>query len=153
MGWSHGGTTVLQVIDNAGSTKATSIQENRTVNVATLVDHAVAFYPGCSRQLARHYTTQIALTLFLGGKDDWTAAEPCIALGEIIGAHVFVYPEAHHGFDSPVGKVRLRKEVPNGVNPGQGVHIGPHKPSRDEAYAQLRLLLEELSAPANTSIR
>ena len=132
LGWSNGGTTVLQTIESP-----TPADE--------LVDQAVAFYPGCSRQLARDYRTNVPLTLFIGGKDDWTPPKPCIALGERIGATVYVYPEAHHGFDSPVGKVRLRRDVPNGVNPGEGVHVGPHQASRDDAYEKLSRILKELS--------
>ena len=68
-----------------------------------------------------------------------------IALGERIGAQLFVYPEAYHGFDNPTGKVRLRRDVPNGVNPGEGVHVGPHSASRADAYDKLKSILERLS--------
>jgi dienelactone hydrolase len=56
-----------------------------------------------------------------------------------------VYPEAHHGFDSPTGKVRLRRDVPNGVNTDEGVHVGPHPASRADAYEKLKAMLEQLS--------
>ena len=141
LGWSHGGSTVLETIESPKNTNTI----NGSENIATLIDQAVAFYPGCSAQLARHYRTQIPLTLFIGGLDDWTPPQPCVDLGRSVGAQVYVYPEAHHGFDSPIGKVRLRKEVPNGVNPGQGVHVGPHPDSRDDAYKKLQHLLERLS--------
>lgn len=145
LGWSNGGTTVLQTIEAVRPAQTTQTPDVTSLDISELVSHAVAFYPGCSRQLARDYRTRIPLTLFLGGKDDWTAPGPCIALGQRIDAQVFVYPEAHHGFDSPVGKVRLRTEVPNGVNPGQGVHVGPDKVSREDAYAKLALLLNQLA--------
>jgi len=132
LGWSNGGTTVLQTIETK-------------FDPSILITHAIAFYPGCSQQLARDYSTHVPLTLFLGGKDDWTAPGPCIALGKRIHAQVYVYPDAHHGFDSPVGKVRLRTEVPNGVHPGQGVHVGPDQASREDAYAKLAALLGRLS--------
>jgi dienelactone hydrolase len=141
LGWSNGGTTVLQTIETpkAGTSLPTG---DRLEN---LIDQAIAFYPGCSRQLARDYQTRVPLTLFIGGKDDWTPPQPCIALGERIGAQLFVYPEAHHGFDNPTGKVRLRRDVPNGVNPGEGVHVGPHSASRADAYDKLKSILERLS--------
>jgi dienelactone hydrolase len=132
LGWSNGGTTVLQTIESPSPAEE-------------MIDYAVAFYPGCSRQLARDYRTRVPLALFIGGQDDWTPPGPCIALGERIGASLYVYPEAHHGFDSPSGKVRLRRDVPNGVNPGQGVHVGPHQASRDDAYEKLRLILQQHS--------
>lgn len=141
LGWSNGGSTVLETIESPKNTDGNASADN----IATLIDQAVAFYPGCSAQLARNYRTKIPLTLFIGGLDDWTPPEPCINLGHSVGAQVYVYPDAHHGFDSPIGKVRLRKEVPNGVNPGQGVHVGPHPESREDAYKKLQQLLERLS--------
>ena len=141
LGWSNGGSTVLETIESPKNTD----DIDASTNLATLIDQAVAFYPGCSAQLARHYRTKIPLTLFIGGLDDWTPPQPCIDLGHSVGAQVYVYPDAHHGFDSPTGKVRLRKEVPNGVNPGQGVHVGPHPESRADAYKKLQDLLERLS--------
>lgn len=138
LGWSNGGTTVLETIEIQQSSDA----GKSTANIAALIDQAVAFYPGCSRQLARNYRTNVPLTLFLGGMDDWTPAQPCIEMGQKIGARVFVYPEAHHGFDTPTGSVRLRAEVPNGINPGKGVHVGPHPSSRADAYGILSKLLE-----------
>lgn len=141
LGWSNGGTTVLQTIESPKNEG----ESHTPAAISTLIDQAVAFYPGCSQQLARNYRSNVPLTMFIGGRDDWTPPQPCIDLGQRIGAQVYVYPEAYHGFDSPTGKVRLRKEVPNGVNPGQGVHVGPHPDSRDDAYEKLRLLLEKMS--------
>lgn len=145
LGWSNGGSTVLQTIETPKAAVTSHPIDAAIFNISELVTHAVAFYPGCSAQLARDYQTQVPLTLFLGGKDDWTAPGPCIALGNRVDAQVFVYPDAHHGFDSPSGKVRLRTEVPNGVNPGQGVHVGPDRASREDAYAKLAALLNRLS--------
>ena len=145
LGWSNGGTTVLETIETSMNAHVHGTRNNAD----TLIDQAVAFYPGCSRQLARQFRTNVPLTLFLGGMDDWTPAQPCIELGKRVDARVFVYPEAHHGFDSPSGSVRLRKEVPNGVNPGQGVHVGPHPRSRAQAYEILSKLLEQQA----TSVR
>lgn len=141
LGWSNGGTTVLETIEASPK----NLTRQSIENVTTLVDQAVAFYPGCSAQLARGYRTHVPLTLFLGKLDDWTPAQPCIDLGKHSDARVYVYPEAYHGFDNPTGSVRLRKDVPNGVNPGQGVHVGAHPSSRQEAYEILRKLLEQQS--------
>jgi len=134
LGWSHGGSAVLQ-----------SIEYTQRGNPAHgLVDQAVAFYPGCSGQLKRDYRTNIPLTMFLAGKDDWTAPQPCVELGKKIGATVWVYHQAYHGFDSPIGKVQFRPEIPNGVTPGRGVHSGPDPESREDAYKKLRALLRTL---------
>jgi dienelactone hydrolase len=135
LGWSHGGSAVLQSIEAT----------QRADRAHGLIDQAVAFYPGCSEQLKRDYRTNIPLTMFLAGKDDWTAPQPCVALGKKIGATVWVYDQAYHGFDSPIGRVQFRPEIPNGVTPGRGVHSGPDPESREDAYKKLRALLHTLA--------
>jgi dienelactone hydrolase len=75
--------------------------------------------------------------MLLGAQDDWTPPGPCIELGRAVGAEVHVYPDSYHDFDNPVGAVTLRRNVPNGVNPGQGVHAGPNAQAREQAYARL----------------
>ena len=79
----------------------------------------------------------------LGEKDDWTPPAPCVDLGKAVDAEVNLYADSYHDFDSPVGEVRLRLDVPNGVNPGQGVHAGPNPAAREQAYARLRELLAQ----------
>jgi dienelactone hydrolase len=104
---------------------------------------AVAFYPGCSAALKSGYRPSAQLVLMLGEKDDWTPPGPCVELGKAVGAEVNLYADSYHDFDSPVGEVRLRLDVPNGVNPGQGVHVGPNPVAREKAYARLRELLAQ----------
>ena len=81
--------------------------------------------------------------MLLGEKDDWTPPGPCIELGKSVGAQVHVYPDSHHGFDNPVGQVRLLKDVPNGANPGQGVHSGRNAEAAQQSGALVRELLRE----------
>jgi dienelactone hydrolase len=54
---------------------------------------------------------------------------------------ITVYPGAHHGFDGPAAQGRLRLDVPNGVNPGQGVTVAPDPSAREDAYARLKAFL------------
>ena len=136
LGWSHGGSAVLQTIENTKRNQPTT----------HLIDQAVAFYPGCSEQLKRDYQTNVPLTMFLAGKDDWTAPGPCVELGKKIGATIWIYDQAYHGFDSPIGKVQFRAEIPNGVTPGRGVHSGPNPEAREDAYEKLKALLRKLEA-------
>ena len=56
---------------------------------------------------------------------------------------VVVYPNAHHGFDAPNGDVIQRSDVPNGVNPGQGVHVGANPAARERANAKVRAFLND----------
>jgi dienelactone hydrolase len=128
MGWSNGGSTVLA-----------SINHNHPEVAASVVrpSLSVAFYPGCETDLKRGYRSPVPLLLLVGELDDWTPAAPCKELARTAGApapDIVVYPGAYHGFDSSVA-VRLRKDVPNGVNPGQGVHVGGN-PAARSASAQ-----------------
>ncbi len=133
LGWSHGGSAVLSATD---STRA----DVRGQPIKPVV--AVAFYPGCAAAARSGYKPNAPLVLMLGEKDDWTPPGPCIALGKDARAEVNVFADSYHDFDNPAGQVRLRLDVPNGVNPGQGVHVGPNPQARQQAYARLRVLLE-----------
>lgn len=132
LGWSHGGSAVLSATDATRSEVS-----SQPVRPAV----AIAFYPGCSDELKRGYKAAAPLVLMLGEKDDWTPAAPCVALGKAAGAEVNVYADSFHDFDNPLGQVRLRRDVPNGANPGQGVHAGPNPAAREQAYARVRELL------------
>jgi len=132
LGWSNGGSTVL----------AASNQHHPEVAAAgvrpTLV---VAFYPGCETELARGYQGVAPLLLLLGEADDWTPAAPCKALAASAGpagpaVQWEAYAGAFHGFDGS-GPVRLRRDVPNGTHPGQGVHVGGDPAARAAAAARL----------------
>ena len=132
LGWSHGGSAVLSSTDNNRA-------DVRGAAVKPAV--AVAFYPGCAAAAKSGYTPTSPLVLMLGEKDDWTPAAPCVALGNSVGAEVNVYADSYHDFDNPVGEVRLRKDVPNGVYPGQGVHVGRNPVTRELAYTRVKVLL------------
>ena len=98
---------------------------------------AIAFYPGCDASLKANYRASAPLVLMLAELDDWTDSGPCIALGKRAGAEINVYPGSYHGFDGPSGEVRLRTDVPNGVNAGRGVHVGANPVARELAHARL----------------
>ena len=132
LGWSHGGSAVLAATD-----KTRSDVLAQTVKPAL----AVAFYPGCTAALSSRYQPVAPLVLMLAEKDDWTPPEPCVVLGKSVGAEVNVYANSYHGFDAPSGRVQLRLDVPNGINPGLGVHSGPNPLARQQAYDRLRALL------------
>ena len=133
LGWSHGGSAVLAATD-------TSRRDVSGQAVKPVV--AVAFYPGCAAAAKSGYKPSAPLVMMLGEKDDWTPPAPCIELGQTVGAEVNVYADSYHDFDNPVGSVRLRKDVPNGVNPGQGVHAGANPAARALAMARLSDLLK-----------
>lgn len=117
VGWSHGGSTVLSATNG----------RRRDVSAALARPaFAIAFYPGCETELKRGYEPVVPLLLMVGELDDWTPAAPCRALAKESAEprpQIESYAGAWHGFDSAL-PVRLRKDVPNGVHPGRGVHVG-----------------------------
>jgi dienelactone hydrolase len=130
LGWSHGGSTTLTAINAA------------RVPHATPLAGAIAFYPGCGPQLRRDYALDVPLLMLLGASDDWTPPQRCLELEMKIRARqpqaaltVTVYADSHHGFDGRA-PVRLRSDVPNGVDP-RGVHVGANPEARAAALAQL----------------
>ena len=117
MGWSNGGSTVLAALNTRHADVA---------QAAVTPAFAVAFYPGCEADLKRGFETGTKLLMLVGEADDWTAAAPCHELARMAqgtAPEIEGYAGAYHGFDS-VAKLRLREDVPNGVNPGRGVHVG-----------------------------
>lgn len=138
LGWSHGGSAVLSATD---ATRADVSGQGVKPAVA------VAFYPGCAAALKSGYKPDAPLVLMLGEKDDWTPPGPCLKLGKAVGAEVNLYADSYHDFDNPAGQVRLRKDVPNGVNPGQGVHAGPNPAAREQAYARMREVFRAALTP------
>ncbi len=138
LGWSNGGSTVLAAIN----------QRHREVAAAAVRPSlAVAFYPGCEAELARGFEASVPLLLLLGDADDWTPAEPCKQLAATEPAHGprpqwQAFEGAYHGFDG-AAPVRLRTDVPNGVRPGRGVHVGADPAAREAAARHLQTFLQD----------
>jgi dienelactone hydrolase len=139
-GWSHGGGTVLaSIAPRAGKSAPDDMK----------FAQAVSFYPGCSNYANSDYKHRLTspLTLLIGDADDWTPAAPCktwidrLAADKQI-AKIITFEGAFHDFDNPGGKLRVRKDVPNGVKPGEGVTVGPDPAAREAAMQQINTLLE-----------
>jgi dienelactone hydrolase len=136
VGWSNGGSTVLS---------ATNLRHRDVAAALVQPAFAVAFYPGCEVDLKRGYEAVAPLLMLIGQADDWTAPGPCRALArEATGLKPEIegYAGAYHGFDSDQ-PVRLRKDVPNGVNPGQGVHVGGNGAAWRSSQARLLRFIAE----------
>lgn len=139
-GWSHGGSTVLNTVTH----KPVLGDFSDAVKFA----EAIAFYPGCSAFAKDNSPTKISspLTILMGDADDWTPAAPCSAFAARLKNNdqpvsLTLYPGAYHDFDNPAGKLRVRSEVPNGVNAGKGVTVGPDPTAREDAMAKINALL------------
>ncbi|HWU37485.1 MAG TPA: dienelactone hydrolase family protein, partial [Candidatus Acidoferrum sp.] len=118
MGGSHGGSTTLVSMVAPESNTELLAREKRAGFAA-----AVALYPGCDTRLggwrvvrqsgptgpitgyAGVYKPIAPLLILIGGKDDWTPAEPCRRLTEVAQqagypVRIKIYPGAQHSFDS-----------------------------------------------------
>jgi dienelactone hydrolase len=136
IGWSNGGGTVLAAID---------LRHPDVAAASVKPAFAVAFYPDCGADAKRAFEPATPLLMLIGQADDWTPAAPCRALARNSAEpkpEIDVYAGAYHDFDGD-SAVRLRKDIPNGVNPGQGVHVGGNAPARIASQARLLSFLAE----------
>ena len=133
LGWSNGGSTVLAATNRLHSEVARGLVLPRA---------AVAFYPGCEAELARRYAATAPTLMLVGQSDDWTPAQPCLDLAAINGSGLtaIVYPGAYHGFDG-TAVLRVRRDVPNGVQPGHGVTVGGDAAAREASRRELLAFL------------
>lgn len=137
LGWSNGAGVTLDAITRSPSGAGFSA--------------AVAFYPGCTSRNKRpeRFHPYAPLLLLIGEADDWTPAEPCKALAATVAARgeamqIVTYPDTYHDFDNPaITAKRLRKDVPNGVNPGAGVTTAPNPQAREDAKQRVVHFLAE----------
>jgi dienelactone hydrolase len=131
LGWSNGGSSVLAAIN---------LRHREVADAPVRASLAVAYYPGCAAELRRGFSPAAPLLMLLGEADDWTPAAACKQLAAAANGtpapQWASYPDAPHGFDG-MAPVRLRRDVPNGVNPGQGVHVGANAAARDAAEERL----------------
>ena len=137
LGWSHGGGAVLDAI-------------SRKPAAAAPFKAAVAFYPGCRARAGRadSFHPNAPTLILIGESDDWTPAPPCKALVHAVAARgepisIVTYPDTYHGFDSPNTKPRVRTEVPNGANPGQGVTVASNAEAREDAKLRVKAFFAE----------
>lgn len=128
IGWSHGGSTVLQLVRPGFLDDAPKIKS------------AIAFYPGC-RQILREQSwhPSVPLTVLVGAADDWTPAAPCEALAERTGFRLVSYAGAYHAFDTPNAPVRVRTGL--GLVPGGAAHVGTDPKARAAAIAEVMGIL------------
>lgn len=144
LGWSHGGSTTLATIDAA---HPEVVAFRKRSDAPPFFRAAIAFYPGCSATLRNERWTPAApVEILIGDADDWTPSKPCAELGERARERGWplsttVYAGAYHGFDAPGGRIVHRLDVPNGVVPGAGVHVGPDPRARADANLRVEAFL------------
>jgi dienelactone hydrolase len=137
LGWSHGAGVTLDTITHRPADAG--------------FNAAIAFYPGCTTRNKKpdSFHPYAPLLLVIGEADDWTPAAPCKALVATVAARgepmqLVTYPDTYHDFDNPaLTTKRVRKEVPNGVNPGEGVTVAPNPEAREDAKKRVVHFLAE----------
>lgn len=147
VGWSHGGSTVLETVNGKDAQVA---QFYAATGAPKAPRAAVAFYPGCgvSTRKGDAWLPALPLALFSGALDDWSATPVCVRLGEAARARganmsVTVYPDAHHGFDGPGDRLVHRADVTRGVDAAKGVTTGPNPAARAAVETAVPAFLRE----------
>ncbi|MBK1660015.1 dienelactone hydrolase family protein [Paracraurococcus ruber] len=121
LGWSHGGSTVLNAV-------AEPLPPG-------LLRAGIAFYPGCGEvRQAMGWTPGVPVLMQLGAIDDWTPPASCLALAAAHAGRIEAdtYAGANHGFDAPAQLLRTRT-LPN----GRMVTFGTEPAARDAARARV----------------
>ncbi|WP_286192087.1 dienelactone hydrolase family protein [Roseomonas genomospecies 6] len=132
MGWSQGAGTVLAAYGPGGQGNGFRA--------------AIAFYPGCRTPLNdAGWQPEGPLLMLLGGKDEWTPAERCLELASREPVkertEVVVYPDAHHGFDSPHSPLRKRHNL--ATAPAGEATVGTDESARRDAIERVSAFLAE----------
>jgi len=92
MGWSHGGTVVLQATSEPGSTRD---------DLKPAILGAIAIYPYCTRT---SQPFRVPLMVLIGDADDWTPHSLCESMAVETSSRsawidLVVYPDATHSYD------------------------------------------------------
>ncbi len=141
MGWSNGGGTVLWTLSRDSRARPAGLGHDFAAGVA--------FYPGCRTLSQRReaWRPVAPVLLLVGEADDWTPAPPCVDLAARTGAALMelrVYPGAHHDFDAPDMKLRVRTGV--GATASGTATLGTDPVAREDALRRVPAFLARLSA-------
>jgi len=118
IGWSHGGSGVLEWLS--------SLEEDQFG-----VNSAIAVYPGCSSR--EPWKTSLPLLMILGEADDIAIPSICNELVQSLqnqaNVKLISYPDARHGFDFTEG--------PNVLSVGDGLTVGRNQEAGDKAWEEI----------------
>lgn len=155
MGFSHGGTTVLQL---AGHEREYRLRAEPPVSGPAFRAY-IAFYPACNVGLGQIFRTTVPIRIHVGALDNWTPAKWCVRVADTLqekgtDIRVTVYKGAHHSFDNLGAPVQY---LPRALNYGEcepvtaagclkrGSTVGYSASATAEARRNVRLELETLA--------
>jgi dienelactone hydrolase len=129
MGWSHGGAATLI------SASARFIDATQPAGGG--YQAAIAFFPACGAFQDGNLATP--LLMLMGGADDWTPPEQCVARGTGLQSGTTpvewkVYKGAKHGFDEPSPDRVARVS-------GRTYHLGYDRTGAKDAFDQVQRFL------------
>jgi len=124
IGWSHGGSGVLEWLS--------SLEEEPLD-----VNSAIALYPGCNtRDL---WKTSLPVLMILGDADDIAIPSICKELVKSLpdqtNVKLISYPDARHGFDFTEG--------PSVLSVGDGITVGRNQIAGDEAWEEILYFINQ----------
>jgi dienelactone hydrolase len=151
MGWSYGGTIMLDML------------------VAAVTDNAmpsdfkagVGIYPGCWKHLQGRvksvaYTSTAPVLILMGESDDWTRPENCRALvagteNDRNAISLHLYPNACHDFDNSMQRdMKLHGVRIESANASGTVAVGYNKAAHAAASKDVRRFLDAYLKRADT---
>jgi dienelactone hydrolase len=155
MGFSHGGTTVLQL---AGHEREYGLRGDPPVD-GPLFRAYVAFYPACNVWFGQVSGATAPIRIHVGELDNWTPARWCVRVADTLQGkdadiRVTVYKGAHHSFDNLGVPIQF---LPRVLNYGEcesattvgclkrGATAGYSTSATAEARKNVRLELETLA--------
>jgi dienelactone hydrolase len=143
IGWASGGTTALTFATSDGRLRGRSGQFDFRL--------IVAFYPNCATLTqAPGWRSDIKLTVFVGGNDNWAPAQDCVALVDRVaqtgGALDLVkYNAAAHDFDWPGMPLHMKAGLT--MTASGGALIGTDSQARADAVTRVSHLFADSLHP------
>jgi dienelactone hydrolase len=142
MGWANGGATALTFATTDPQIHRYAGKPDSHRPDFRLI---IAFYPNCrALSQAPGWRSDVPLTVFTGGADDWAPAKACVGLSGQIGASGGVldlvrYNGAGHDFDAPGMPVHIKAGLTTTTS--GGATIGTDPMARSDAIERVTRLL------------
>jgi dienelactone hydrolase len=142
IGWASGGTAALTFAASDTQVRRDSANDFRLV---------VAFYPNCAALMrAPGWRSDLKLTVFVGGNDNWAPAKDCVGLVDKVSLaggtlDLVKYNNAQHDFDWPGMPVHQKAGLT--MTATGAALIGTDSEARADAVSRVSRLLADSLRP------